>query len=427
MCKPTDAILADILEVVESGSRPKGGVTTAGDIPSLGGENVTMDGRMTFRELKRIPRSFFQVMPRGHLDKDDVLINKDGAQTGKVSIYDGQFAEACINEHLFLLRANRQLMDQRFLFYALLWEHSQIQIARIRTGSAQAGINTRFPECVTVPVPPIEEQSKITELLTLIDREIEASEAMLYKLIDLNRGLTHALFSCGLTETGVLRDPKTSPDDFVTSPIGLLPASWKLRPFEEIVDTTAPICYGIVQPGPYVADGIPVVTSGDLHGDYGTRLHRTAKAIDANYARSRITAGDVLLSIKGTIGRVDVVPEHFSGNISRDLARIRTGRGISAQYVRYMIDSPHSQVRLRAAVVGTTRPELSINVLKRILVPLPPSDEQKRVAEIAALQRSRLQSEASILEKLRVIKKGLMQDLLTGRVRVNAEAWAKEK
>ena len=88
-----------------SGSRPAGGVNTETEgIPSLGGENVLAEGGITFENLNRVPDSFYKAMPKGRLQPFDVLINKDGAQTGKVGLYKGDFPDACVNEHLFILR-----------------------------------------------------------------------------------------------------------------------------------------------------------------------------------------------------------------------------------------------------------------------------------------------------------------------------------
>jgi len=89
-----------------SGGRPAGGVSADTEgVPSIGGENIVVSGGMVYEELKRVPASFFKFMPKGKLQADDVLINKDGAQTGKVGYYDGRFNEAGVNEHVFILRA----------------------------------------------------------------------------------------------------------------------------------------------------------------------------------------------------------------------------------------------------------------------------------------------------------------------------------
>ena len=112
-----------------SGSRPKGGVSSETEgIPSLGGENILSSGGVTYANLNRVSRAFYQSMPKGRLQPMDVLINKDGAQTGKVGLYRGEFGEACVNEHLFILRNGDGTVDQRFLYYAVLLPETQAKI-----------------------------------------------------------------------------------------------------------------------------------------------------------------------------------------------------------------------------------------------------------------------------------------------------------
>src|SRR5690606_38907361 len=102
MSEWTTKTIRQIVRHPISGSRPRGGVNaeTKG-IPSLCGENIFSAGGMTYANLYRVPMAFYRSMPKGRLQPMDVLINKDGAQTVKVGLYRGDFAEACVNEHIF--------------------------------------------------------------------------------------------------------------------------------------------------------------------------------------------------------------------------------------------------------------------------------------------------------------------------------------
>jgi type I restriction enzyme S subunit len=162
--------LRDVIGQPISGSRPPGGVNTETEgIPSLGGENILSGGGVTFENLNRVPAAFYNLMPKGRLQPLDVLINKDGAQTGKVGFYKGEFLEACVNEHLFILRNMNRAIDQRFLFYSVLLPDTQSKIARRITGSAQPGLNATFVDAVDILVPPnSHEQERIAEILSAL-------------------------------------------------------------------------------------------------------------------------------------------------------------------------------------------------------------------------------------------------------------------
>ena len=200
--------------------------------------------------------------------------------------------------------------------------------------------------------------------------------------------------------------------------VGVIPENWEMLALEGITDPKCPICYGIVQVGPFSMNGIPVLAIKNLNTDYSTDVHRASSEIEKPYARSRIDPGDILISVKGTTGRIGIVPQHFYGNISRDLARLRLSNENVPEFWFQMLQSQASQRKLNVATVGTTRMELSIGILKQVRMPRPPKDQQRIIAEalgdvdalIAALDRH--------IAKKRDLKQAAMQQLLTGQTRL---------
>lgn len=267
-------------------------------------------------------------------------------------------------------------------------------------------------------LPPIGEQSRIADILDAADAAIRQTEAVIGKLRRMKAGLLHDLLTRGLDEQGRLRDPQRHPEQFKDSPLGRIPSNWNVMSLEEMTPPDAPIGYGIVQPGPYVEGGVPVLAIQDLEGDYQSGIHRCHASIDRLYARSRVIPNDILLSIKGTIGRIGLVPQTFYGNISRDLARIRPVQSISPSFLRHLLGSTSSQKVFQLIVVGTTRAELSIAPLRQATFPMPPRPEQERIAAQTEQLVNRLHVEERYLAKIKLQKRGLMHDLLTGRVRV---------
>jgi type I restriction enzyme S subunit len=319
------------------------------------------------------------------------------------------------------LRPKREAVIPRILAYALSTAVAQQFLDHRTTGMAESQVNFTNNTLLSTPVelPPMDEQLVVMAILDAVDTATRYTEQIVFKLQAMMAGLVHDLLTRGVDDNGEIRDPKGHPGDFGESPLGTFPLSWQMTRLENVTEgITAPICYGIVQAGSFVPGGQPVLTIGDLDGDFRSGLHRTSSLIDKSYARSRARPGDVLLSIKGTIGRVAVVPSWFQGNISRDLARIRPRRGVRAGYVREFMMSPQGQLQLRRAVVGTTRPEISIHVLKRLLIPLPSPDEQKEIDQRLSEAEQWIRAEKTMLAKLRTLKVGLADDLLTGRVRV---------
>ncbi len=180
---------------LETGRRPKGGVTEEGDVPSLGGENVHNDNGLNVATVKKVSESFFLSMSTGVLRERDVLINKDGANTGKVAFYVGaHFEHACVNEHLFIMRGDCAL-DNGFLYYSLCLPATRSQIDKQIASSAQPGLNRKFVDVVSICVPGRAEQTAIAEVLSYMDAEIAALEQRLAKILSLKQGMMQELLS----------------------------------------------------------------------------------------------------------------------------------------------------------------------------------------------------------------------------------------
>jgi type I restriction enzyme, S subunit len=152
--------LENVLAVLETGGRPKGGVggITSG-IPSIGAESVVRVGVFDFSKTKFVPVEFYEGMKKGHIESLDVLLYKDGGRPGEyephVSMFGNgfPFETCCINEHVYRLRAAERL-SQEYLYF---WLTSELAFAEMRikgTGVAIPGLNSTAVRSLTVLVPP---------------------------------------------------------------------------------------------------------------------------------------------------------------------------------------------------------------------------------------------------------------------------------
>lgn len=356
---------------------------------------------------KTIPEAF-------HVPPGTLLFSWSGNRGTSFGPYQWSGPTGILNQHIFKVSPKAEV-NSSWLYYAL---DIARQLAERAAHGGSGLVHVRRGDLLGyhIPTPPLPEQHKIAQILDFVGKQLQTAEKLVAKLKLVKQGLLHDLLTRGIDDNGELRDPDRHPEQFQDSPLGRIPRNWTSRPLQEV--TTAPICYGIVQPGPYCPHGPFVLTISDLHGDFSSGLHRVDPRIDAQYARSRVRASDLLLSIKGTIGRVGIAPEWYSGNISRDLGRSRFASAVIPQFASQYLSGPIGQRRLELSVVGTTRAELSIRVLVHLQIPVPPVPEQSQIVErLGALDRLLSFNERS-LAKLRLLKQALMDDLLTGRVRV---------
>ena len=370
---------------------------------------------------KVLPRSYWN-QPEIEVHAGDVLVTKAGPRhrVGVVCHVPSTRKQLVVSGKMIGLRPKANAIEPMVLAGLIACQLSQKFIQDRTTGMAESQVNFANEVLLNTPlnVPPLHEQRVIAQILERLNTAIHETEAIVDKLKDVKQGLRHDLLTRGLDANGKLRPSQAeAPHLYKASSLGWIPNQWATMSLADVTDT--PICYGIVQVFGYVQNGVPVLAIRDLLGDYTTGIHRTALSIDAAYPRSRVKPGDVLLSIKGTIGRVGVVPEHFSGNISRDIALIRPNAVIRSGYLTHLLRSQIGQQLISQAQVGTTRAEISIAPLRKIVIAFPHIAEQKAIETSLDAADTRLLREMQELDKLRAYKLGLMDDLLTGRVRVS--------
>jgi type I restriction enzyme, S subunit len=238
-------------------------------------------------------------------------------------------------------------------------------------------------------------------------------------------GLLHDLLTRGVDENGELR-PAGDPSQYSRTSVGILPKTWQFRELNDLVDLNRPICYGILMPGYGHYGGVPVIKVKDIkNGVVDTKeLLLTSPEIDAAYARSRTIPGDLLYTIRGTVGRMAFVPSTLPyANITQDTARIGVTHA-NPEYVHHYLASPTPRTFVETHVVGVAVKGLNLRDVRRIPIALPPRTEQDLIVSIAANVDARISKETETVRKLHQLKAGLLNDLLTGRKPVFVDAAA---
>ena len=177
--------LGEIDYTLESGSRPKGGIDASliNGVPSIGAENVIGLGKYNFNSEKLVTRDFFSKMKRGKLKNRDILIYKDGAYIGRTSLFQDEFlyAEASVNEHVFLLHTKEELL-QYYLFFTLYQHEYYLKMQKLNRNAAQPGINQTAIASLPLLIPT-------KQLLSSFDRFTIPIMHRIFNLAKQNRNL----------------------------------------------------------------------------------------------------------------------------------------------------------------------------------------------------------------------------------------------
>ena len=360
-------------------------------------------------------------LARHTVQPGDVLIaalGEDNNPVGRACCYPEHLAPAINKADCFRLRCRTDVAANRFVMYSLNSAAARAQVTRFEQGVTRRRINLGNFRRVQLWLPKLERQRRIAEILSTVDETIEQTKALIAKTQQIKTGLMHDLFTRGVNPDGRLRLPRDqAPELYKQSPLGWIPRDWDYLALADLVSPARPIVYGILMPGQGHPDGVPVVKVKDIvDGEIDTRdLLRTSPQIDSDYRRSRLREGDILLSIRGTVGRVAVVPTDLrDANITQDTARISIARGLP-NYYRFYLCSPQPRRHFAENTIGVAVQGINLGDVRRTLVPVPPADEQAAVVASLAEAADQAVALQKQFAKLALLKIGLAHQLLPGR------------
>ncbi|MBE7453866.1 MAG: restriction endonuclease subunit S [Kofleriaceae bacterium] len=199
-----------------------------------------------------------------------------------------------------------------------------------------------------------------------------------------------------------------------------LPAGWHWTSLEELIGEEAPIVYGIIQAGPEVANGVPYIRPTELVDGriVISSLKRTSTTIASKYARSTLRAGDIVLAIVGTIGKLAIVPPELEGaNITQSSARLRPPTFISPFYLAAALQSPQLRAQFDQMEFGVAVRRLNISHVRALRVPVAPANEQRRIVSKLEAIFEKTRAAKARLERLPALLHALKRSVLAAAFR----------
>jgi type I restriction enzyme S subunit len=170
----------------------------------------------------------------------------------------------------------------------------------------------------------------------------------------------------------------------VSNDLPTLPKGWSYEELEDLIEPGG-VSYGIVQPGHSVQSGVPIVRVNNLHdGRIATEdVLRVSAEVEANYSRTRLKGGEVLLSLVGSVGEVTVVPHEMAGwNVARAIAVIRPSERVANYWLKHWLRSPFARRFMHMWQTTTVQATLNLRDVRRLPVAMPPQLERRAIAEV---------------------------------------------
>lgn len=354
---------------------------------------------------------------RTRLRPGDILISIT-ADLGVVGVVPERAPDSYVNQHVALARP-RPGIEPRFLGWFLDAEvGGQLQFREFRRGATKAGLGLDDIRAVSVPLAPRTEQrrvvAEIEKHFTRLDEAVATLKAVQAKLKRARASVLKAAVEGRLVPTEVAlaraegrsyepasallarilaerrtRWPKgrkyQPPAEPNAHDLPMLPEGWAWASVEQLTDPVRVVRYGILKPGPDLAPGgLPYIKVKHMRGNTIVplaALPRTSEQIYAQYAGAVLQANDLLISIRGTYGRVALVrPDLDGANITQDSARIAPLAFVDRHYLRIALLSERSQSHFKRVARGVGVRGINIADLRPTPVPVPPADEQPRIA-----------------------------------------------
>ena len=333
----------------------------------------------------------------------------DGAYAGTVFYRSGRFN--CTNV-CGTLKSKDDQLSMKYLSYALSTK-AQKHVSYV--GNPKL-MNNIMAEIELILPDNEKEQSKITEILSTVVEAIDKTEALIQKHQLIKQGLMQDLLTKGVDEKGNIRSEKTR--KFKNSPLGRIPEEWEVVELKKIgtifsgstPDTNNKEFWG---------SPIVWITPDDLSKlseryIYSSLRKITAKGIKHSSAKI-IPANSIVVSSRAPIGYIAISKVEFTTN--QGCKSIVLKDSFDIEFMFYNLKTSVNQMLNLGT--GTTFSEITKSQLEKVLVKIPEPKEQKEISKILNISDSILQKEEVCKQKLLSLKHGLMEDLLTGKVRVN--------
>ena len=334
--------------------------------------------------------------------------------------------DVAINQDLKALTPGRGISTRYLLRLA---DYAKAKAEAVSVGSTVKGIKISDYLNISVPLAPAPSQPKIAEVLDTLDAAIRGTEAVVAKLRAMKQGLLHDLLTRGIDANGDLRPPQhEAPHLYKQTPLGWLPKEWDVL---EVQDLLAPVDPSM-RSGPFgsallkeelVSEGIPFLGIDNVHVERFDRDYKRFVTYGKflQLRRYAVRPDDLMITIMGTVGRCCLVPSDVGDALSsKHTWTISVDRAKYSPYLA-MLQVNYSDWVLRhfsKDQQGGTMSAIRSETIRTAMLPAPPRPEQADIEAILMEHSNRLREEAALLDKLRLQKSGLMDDLLTGRVTV---------
>jgi len=293
-------------------------------------------------------------------------------------------------------------VDLRWLYYKL----TSLSLSKLNMATGTPGLNRDLVYKQVIPLPSLPEQKKIAEILSTVDQAIERVGEAIEKTQKLKKGLMQELLTNGIGHK-----------EFKGTEIGRIPEDWKITRLGEIGELErGKFSFRPRNDPKFYGGEFPFIQTGDISVANGIIKKYSQTLNEDGFKISKLfKKGTIVISIAGNIGDVGILD--FDSCFPDSIVGIKANsEKTNHLFLMYLLQKFKSG--LDSIAPRSTQKNINLGILGTFKLPLPSLPEQQKIAEILSTADERLELLRKRKERLERIKKGLMNDLLTGRMRV---------
>jgi len=337
------------------------------------------------------------------LRKGTLLVALYGATVGKTGILG---IDATTNQAICAITPKENKLEPYYLKYQIIARRNELVSAS--SGGAQPNISQGIIRAVRIPLPALEEQHEIAEVLSNVDQTTRTTDQIIAKTELLKKTLMQQLLTRGIGHK-----------EFRDSEIGRIPKSWNVSRLGDVAKVergkfshrprNAPEFYG---------GKIPFIQTGDIAKTKGIIRNYSQTLNEKGLKISRLfKKGTIVVSIAGNIGDIGMLG--FDACFPDSVVGISAHDEMHSMFLMYLLQIYQQELSGRAP--RSTQKNINLQILKSIRIPVPSADEQRQIASVLSSIDGKLEVERNEGASLEKAKQGLMNLLLTGKIRIKVD------
>ncbi|WP_081442006.1 restriction endonuclease subunit S [Mariprofundus ferrooxydans] len=298
----------------------------------------------------------------------------------------------------------REKVYNEYLYQLILFVRPELE--KMSAGSTFQEISSTNVKAIKLLLPPLPEQKKIASILTSVDEVIEKQEAQISKLQDLKKAMMQELLTKGIGHT-----------EFKDSPVGMIPKGWEVVRLGKYVKLQGGYAFKSEN---FTDKGVPVVRISNISKSGDVDLSNAAFHDEINISEAfEVSHSDSLIAMSGaTTGKVGRYNFREKAYLNQRVGKFVSKGMVEMSYIHHVVSSSSFTEKLLIDAIGGAQPNISGGQIEGVEIAFPPLDEQKNISSILDSIDNAVGAKQLKLMHIKSLKKSLMQDLLTGKVRV---------